>query len=44
MNFKYLLNAEWFGYLVLIFLALSIIKNGYQLLTFLAIEMGILDR
>jgi hypothetical protein len=35
MTIQHLLSVEWFAYMVLIFLAVSILKNGWQLLAFL---------
>jgi hypothetical protein len=38
MTLNHLLNAEWFGWLVIIFLAVTALKNVYQLGLFLIHE------
>ena len=40
MTLGHLLNVEWFGYLVIVFLAVSILKNGYELVVFLINEFA----
>lgn len=39
MTLGHLFNVEWFGYLVIAYLVVSILKNGYQLLAFILNEL-----
>lgn len=39
MTLAELLNAEWFGNIVIAYLVISILKNGWQLLAFMVAEI-----